>query len=69
MPNILKMSPDYLIKGYGADDRIVYGIGMVAETSTLVSALSDIFARDNVDYIHVRSVRNNCYQLRVERDA
>ncbi|MDP5217584.1 DUF1203 domain-containing protein [Ruegeria sp. 2205SS24-7] len=69
LPEILTSSPDYLIKGYGTDDRIVYGTGTIAPTDTLLQAASDIFAKPEVTYIHIRSSRNNCYQARLDRDA
>ena len=68
LPEILGTSPDYLIKGYSSDDRIVYGTGAVTPTPQITTQLEQIFARPDVAYIHVRSARNNCYQLRVDRD-
>ncbi|SLN63048.1 hypothetical protein TRL7639_03537 [Falsiruegeria litorea R37] len=67
IPEILTSSPDYLIKGYGADDRIVYGTGTVEPTQQIKEAVERIFARPDVAYIHVRSSRNNCYQARIDR--
>lgn len=67
LPPILQTSPDYLIKGYGVDDRIVYGTGKVVAPGKLVNACEDIFTDAKVAYIHVRSARNNCYQCKVTR--
>jgi hypothetical protein len=67
MPEILTISRDYLIKGYGPDDRIVYGTGEITPTEQIGAKVSDIFARSDVTYIHIRSARNNCYQVRVDR--
>ncbi|GAA6160720.1 DUF1203 domain-containing protein [Ruegeria sp. HU-ET01832] len=67
MPEILTTSPDYLLKGYGLDDRIVYGTGEITPTDRIGAKISDIFARPDVAYIHIRSARNNCYQARVDR--
>ncbi|CUK08135.1 hypothetical protein RUE5091_03037 [Ruegeria denitrificans] len=67
LPEILTTSPDYLIKGYGPDDRIVYGTGAITPTDQIATAVRDIFARPDVGYIHVRSARNNCYQARIDR--
>lgn len=68
LPPILTSSPDYLIKGYGTDDRIVYGTGVVAPVAELHQRIAAIFADPTVAYIHARSARNNCYQLRIDRD-
>jgi len=56
-----------LIKGYGADDRIVYGTGAVVPTADVERAAAQILARDDVAYVHARSAKNNCYQVRIER--
>ncbi len=68
IPPILTTSPDYLVKGYTADDRILYGTGTVVPTPDMSEAIAAIFEQPDVAYIHVRSARNNCYQARVDRD-
>lgn len=67
LPEILTCAPDYLVKGYGADDRIVYGTGTITKAPRLAEVARDIFARAEIAYIHVRSSRNNCYQARLDR--
>lgn len=67
VPDILQTSPDYLIKGYSADNRIVYGTGAVVPVGKVAAHAADIFADPTVTYLHVRSARNNCYQLRLDR--
>lgn len=69
LPAILRTSPDYLIKGYSDDDRIVYGTGQIVAPKDMVGACESIFTDPAVAYIHVRSARNNCYQCRVTRSA
>ncbi len=66
-PRALLSSPDYLLKGYGFDDRIVYGTGAIVETGKLAAYATQVFEDPNVAYIHVRSSRNNCYQARIDR--
>ena len=60
-------STDYIVRGYGEDDRIVYGTGAVVPTEEIGSRAEALFARDDIAYVHVRSARNNCYQCRIER--
>ncbi|KJZ25999.1 DUF1203 domain-containing protein [Tritonibacter mobilis] len=67
MPEVFTRSPDYLIKGYGADDRIVYGTGIVINKDRMMAQAEEIFADPRVRYIHIRSARNNCYQAKIER--
>ncbi|ANP36721.1 hypothetical protein JL2886_01813 [Phaeobacter gallaeciensis] len=68
MPEVLQGSPDYLIKGYGQDDRIVYGTGAVVEAERMMGQAEEIFADPRIAYIHIRSARNNCYQARIDRE-
>jgi hypothetical protein len=58
-----------MVRGYGMDDRIVYGTGQVVDTARLEAACRDLFADPRVAYIHLRSAKNNCYQARVDRAA
>ncbi|WP_296747076.1 DUF1203 domain-containing protein [Mesorhizobium sp.] len=66
LPEMLASS-DYIVRGYGKDDRIVYGTGAVIPTDSIAARADKLFERDDVAYIHVRSARNNCYQCRIER--
>jgi hypothetical protein len=66
LPPILS-SPDYIVRGYGRDDRIVYGSGAVTPTGDISGRANGLLARDDIAYVHVRSARNNCYQCRIDR--
>ncbi len=66
LPEILS-SPDYIVRGYGHDDRIVYGSGGVVPTGELAARASALLARADIAYVHTRSARNNCFQVRIER--
>ncbi|QEW23037.1 hypothetical protein LA6_005273 [Marinibacterium anthonyi] len=66
VPQILTTSPDYLIKGYSADERIVYGTGAVVPSAKLAERAWKILQDHRVVCVHVRSARNNCYQLRID---
>ena len=66
LPDMLA-SPDYIVRGYGADDRIVYGTGGVTATDRIAAQAGDLLADARVAYVHVRSARNNCYQVRIDR--
>lgn len=60
-------SPDYIIRGYGANDRIVYGTGAVVPTARITAEAQVRLDDPRVAYVHVRSARNNCYQCRIDR--
>ncbi|CDX14257.1 conserved hypothetical protein [Mesorhizobium sp. ORS 3324] len=66
LPEMLQSS-DYIVRGYGEDDRIVYGSGAVIPTGDIAARAETLFERDDIAYIHVRSARNNCYQCRIDR--
>lgn len=66
LPEMLTSS-DYIVRGYGHDDRIVYGTGAVTPTDRIASRAETLFERSDIAYVHVRSARNNCYQCRIER--
>jgi Protein of unknown function (DUF1203) len=57
----------YLIRGYGADNRIVYGTGRIVAPTLMGETARQTFRNPNVSYIHVRSASNNCYQCRIDR--
>ena len=68
LPEILS-SPDYIVRGYGPDERIVYGTGGVVPVDRIGARSTELLADPRVGFVHVRSARNNCFQCRVERDA
>jgi len=55
-----------LVRGYDANDWIVYETGRVVPGRELADACRDILARTDVAYVHIRS-KFNCFQCRVER--
>ena len=56
-----------IVRGYGKDDRIVYGTGMVVNAGQIEAQAEAILARDDVAYVHMRSATNNCFTLRIDR--
>jgi Protein of unknown function (DUF1203) len=66
LPEVLE-SPDYIVRGYSAQDRIVYGTGAVTAVGALAARAAMLLADPRVAYVHVRSARNNCFQVRIDR--
>ena len=60
-------SPDYILRGYDADERIVYGTGGVVPRDRIAARAAEILADPAVAFVHVRSARNTCYQCRIQR--
>lgn len=56
-----------ILRGYGADDRIVYGTGVVVDNAEIESHAAAILERADVAYVHMRSATNNCFTLRIDR--
>lgn len=68
LPEVLRSSPDYLLKGYGTDDRIIYGTGAIVPPAEIAGRAAQLFADPQVAYLHLRSARNNCYLARIDRN-
>jgi len=66
LPRMLT-STDYIIRGYSADERIVYGSGQVVPRERLAAEANERLSRDDIAFVHVRSSTNNCFQCRIER--
>ncbi len=64
---MFRPSPDFILRGYNEDDRIIYGTGSVVETHKICKRAHELLERPDVAYVHMRSARNNCYQVRIER--
>ena len=60
-------SADYIVRGYGADERIIYGTGGVVPTEQIKARAAELLADSAVAFVHIRSAKNNCFQCRVER--
>ncbi|MEM7177887.1 MAG: DUF1203 domain-containing protein [Pseudomonadota bacterium] len=56
-----------LLKGYGEDDRILYGLGRVVAVEGIPDSAREMLADPRVAYIHVRSSTNNCFTCRIDR--
>lgn len=67
LPPVLAASRDFIVRGYGFNDRIVYGSGAVTETGRIAARAQHLFESNDIAYIHVRSARNNCFQCRIDR--
>lgn len=66
---ILATAPDYLVKGYGKDHRILYGTGAVVPMPSLAREVDARLADPRVAFVDIRSAQNNCFQTRAVRGA
>jgi len=68
IPAMFRRRKRFLIRGYNADNRIIYGTGSVVETQNLKAEAKRLFDNNDVSYLHLRSGSYNCFQCRIERD-
>lgn len=68
VPPVLSSAPDYLLKAYCAENRIVYGTGQITPMADLEAYAEVLLKRPDVAYVDVRSARNNCFLTRIFRD-
>ena len=66
-PLMFQEREQFLIRGYTRDERIKYGTGKVVKTRFLEDECNAVFADEDIEFVHVRSASNNCFQCRVER--
>ncbi|MBK0400681.1 DUF1203 domain-containing protein [Limibaculum sp. M0105] len=69
VPPVLRSSPDYMLRGYDASERIVYGTGAVVPVAELAAAAGRLLSEPGIAFVHIRSARNGCFQCRVDRAA
>ena len=67
VPPVLTASPDYLMRGYDASERIVYGIGSIVPADDITIRADVLLSDERIAFVDIRSARNNCWQARVVR--
>ena len=55
-----------MIRGYGADNRIVYGSGQVIPPRSIRATATCQLGQPAIAYLHLRSAYNNCYMCRID---
>ncbi|MBX4940856.1 DUF1203 domain-containing protein [Rhizobium binae] len=67
LPPVLTTSRDFIVRGYGENNRIIYGTGAVTAIADIPAYAETLLARPEISYVHVRSARNNCFQCRIDK--
>ncbi|MEH6632888.1 MAG: DUF1203 domain-containing protein [Halopseudomonas aestusnigri] len=67
IPDNIRTQGNTLIRGYSADNKIVYGTGKTVKSETVKQEAIKMFKSDKIAYIHARSTTNNCFTCRIER--
>ena len=68
VPDILG-APHHILRGYSADERIVYGTGQVVPTSEIPDRAARLLSQDGIAFADVRSASNNCFLCRIRAQA
>lgn len=67
LPKLFDNYDQMLVRGYGADNRIIYGSGSVVKVKDIPSVIEEGFDNPTIKYFHMRSASNNCYHAKVTR--
>ncbi|MEL6575718.1 MAG: DUF1203 domain-containing protein [Pseudomonadota bacterium] len=67
VPKVLTTSPRYVIRGYGSDERTVYGTGAVVDADDIAARAAEILSLPDISFVHVRSATNGCFQCAIRR--
>lgn len=60
-------SASYIVRGYDAAQRIVYGTGGVVPRDQITARAADLLGRADIAHVDVRSAANNCFHARIRR--
>ncbi|AVO39655.1 DUF1203 domain-containing protein [Pukyongiella litopenaei] len=66
LPAILR-ADSYLVRGYSAGERILYGTGKLVPTAGIAAYAARLFENPDIAFADVRSASNNCFQCRIRR--
>ena len=66
LPSAITNKETLIMRGYDKDERIVYGTGKIVPRQELRSQAKSILEMEDVEFVHVRSTTNNCYQARID---
>ena len=67
MPEAFMNKITLIVRGYDKNERIVYGTGKVIPRQELHSFSETMLLNEQVEFIHIRSANNNCYQARIDQ--
>lgn len=69
IPKLFDNYNQMLVRGYGADNRIIYGSGSVVKVEDIPTFIEEGFDNPAINYFHMRSASNNCYHVKVTKTA
>ncbi|MCF4099439.1 DUF1203 domain-containing protein [Maritalea mediterranea] len=67
LPPVIAEREQFLIRGYSADEKIDYRTGQIVKVNELPAHAEQIFALQEVAFIHIRSAAYSCFTARIDR--
>ncbi|MEM7172369.1 MAG: DUF1203 domain-containing protein [Pseudomonadota bacterium] len=67
LPSLYANGEPRIVRGYGYDERIIYGTGKVVPPEEITRHAADLLSDPAVKFVHLRSSTNNCFACRIER--
>ncbi len=67
VPEIFNRWDEVIVRGYTDHNRINYIAAKIVKTANIQEECKALLAIPNVDYLHVRTTKYNCFQCRIER--
>ncbi len=68
-PQLFRQQEEMMVRGYDADERIVYGTGAIVSTNRIAEIATAMFDDPRVAFVDVRSAKNGCFQCRIQGRA
>ncbi len=65
LPQVVKVRPRFMLRGYGPDERIVDGSGAMVETSDIEPFAHKLLHNPAIASVYIRSGTNTCFICRV----
>jgi hypothetical protein len=66
-PALLQRARQVIVRGYSADERIIYGTGALVEPGRIADTAAALLDRPEVAFVHVRYAATNCFACRIDR--
>jgi hypothetical protein len=67
LPETVLTRPEFLLRGYDKQERIVGGTGKIVPTRSIENYVAMLMEDPNIAAVHVRSSSNNCYFGKIKR--
>lgn len=67
LPPVVAEREKFMIRGYSKEEAIDYTTGQIVRVDELQDVANKIFAKKDVEFIHLRSAAYTCFTTRIDR--